>query len=312
MPNSRHWQQSGVHRGWAGGFAARSMAPSVARTASPFSEMASRTIPATWSDWEWSVNEVGGVFEGASGQPVTHNARSAGLRPFVDANIKKSEAGDRVQKLQQALNILGDTGGPEVDGLRAVLKRAETAAQGVPVDKQVKEGLRFVLVQGASTFGGTRTEAVCSRSQHQCCRAEVGHSEEAARLRATPTTGHQCRGAKITGFGESFASTSAWWRSRHALWTRCQTSMSFGTGSCSCACHPSRVERVVGGARCRSPRCVEDNGRVLELTSLLSEGAERLVELTGGMCPHIHEDECKVWSPCFSSWGGVEPRPTVD
>ena len=28
-----------------------------------------------------------------------------------------------------------------------------------------------------------------------------------------------------------------------------------------------------------------DNGRVLELTSPLLEGAERLVELTGGMCP---------------------------
>ena len=56
-------------------------------------------------------------------------------------NIKKSEAADRVQ---QALNILGDTEGPEVDGLRAALKRAETAAQGVPVDKQVKDCEAFL------------------------------------------------------------------------------------------------------------------------------------------------------------------------
>ena len=26
----------------------------------------------------------------------------------------------------------------------------------------------------------------------------------------------------------------------------------------------------------------------------------------------VHEDECKAWSPCFSSWGGVEPKPPID
>ena len=124
------------------------------------------------------------------GSPSHHNARSAGLRPFVDANIKKSEAGDRVQKLQQALNILGDAKGPEVDGLRAAFKRAETAAQGVPVDKQVKDCEVF-LSRARAQSGGTRTETVCSRSQHQCSRAEVGRSEDVARLRATPTTRHQ-------------------------------------------------------------------------------------------------------------------------
>ena len=71
----------------------------------------------------------------------------------MDANIKKTEAGDLVQKLQQALNILGDTEGPEVDGLRAALKRAEIAAQGVPVDKQVKDCEAFL--SRASTSGGT-------------------------------------------------------------------------------------------------------------------------------------------------------------
>ena len=130
--------------GSARGFAARSMGPSVARTASPFSEMPSRTIPATWSDWEWSVNEVGGVFEGASEQPVTpqrHERRVAATRGCEHQEVRGRRP---VQKLQQVLNILGDIEGPEVDGLRAALKRAETGAQGVPVDKQVKDCEAFL------------------------------------------------------------------------------------------------------------------------------------------------------------------------
>ena len=80
---------------------AGSLAPRVARTAPsvkwPHERCQQRCQTGS------GCAEVGG-FEGAS-------------RQFVDANIKKSEAGDRVQKLQQALDMLGDTEGPEVDEL---------------------------------------------------------------------------------------------------------------------------------------------------------------------------------------------------
>ena len=138
------------------------------------------------------------------GSPSQHNARSAGLRPFMDVNIKKSEAGNRVQKLQQALNILGDTEGLEVDGLRAALKRAETAAQGVPVDKQVKDCEAFL----------SRARAHLEELEQK--RSAVAASISAAEQRLVvlkmqqdcpaPSTGHQCRGAKIAGFGESITS----------------------------------------------------------------------------------------------------------
>ena len=132
MPNSRRWQQSEASRGWA--------VHEDLQQEAWLRVLQGRRPPSVkwpWSDWEWSV--IGGVCS-----PSHHSARSVGLRPFVDANIKKTEAGDRVQKLQQALNILGDTEGPEVDGLRAALKRAEIAAQGVPVDKQVKDCEAFL------------------------------------------------------------------------------------------------------------------------------------------------------------------------
>ena len=117
-------------------------------------------------------------------------------------------------------------------------------------------------------------------------RTEVGRSEDAARLPATPppfpptTTGHQCRGAKIAGFGESFASTVAWRRSRHSLWTRCETAMSCGRGVFLCfpfqlslsawleERHADLHDALVNG----------DSGRILELTTMLAEGAERMVE----------------------------------
>ena len=207
------------------------------------------------------------------------------MRPFVDANIQKSEAGDRVQKLQQALNILGDTEGPEVDGLRASIEARRDSSPG-RARRQAGEGLRGVLVQGASTSGGTRTEAVCGRSQHQCCRAEVGNSVEqdctpppppdttaevqrlqdlVSHLQAQvrggdpdmpcgPVAKRPCRSAqgRVPG-GAIPAELSAWLEERHA----------------------DLHDALVNG----------DNGRVLELTSLLSEGAERLVELIGSMCP---------------------------
>ena len=239
--------------GSARGFATRSMAPSVARTPSPFSEMASRTIQQRGQTGSGVPTKLGESSKERQTSLSHNSARSAGLRPFVDANIKKSEAGDRVQKLQQALNILGDSKVRSGWVARSIEARRDSSPGRAR--RQAGEGLRGVLVQGASTSGGTRTEAVCSRSQHQCCKAEVGNSEDATRLRATPT-GHHCRGAKIAGFGESLASTSAWRKSRHALWTRCQKAVSFGTGTCSWGCHPCRVERVVGGAPCRSPRCV--------------------------------------------------------
>ena len=108
MPNSRRWKQSGARRGWAVHEDLQQEAWLRVLQGRRSPEMASRTFPTTWSDWEWSCER--------QGNPSQHNAKSAGLRPFVEANIKKLEASDRVQKLQQALDILGDTEGPEVDG----------------------------------------------------------------------------------------------------------------------------------------------------------------------------------------------------
>ena len=50
-----------------------------------------------------------------------------------------------VTKIKHALQVLGDTEGPEVDGLRAALKRAESDTKVTPIHMQVKECESFLL-----------------------------------------------------------------------------------------------------------------------------------------------------------------------
>ena len=232
------------------------------------------------------------------------------MRPFVDANIKKSEAGDRVQKLQQALDTLGDTEGPEVDGLRAALKRAETAAQGVPIDKQVKDCEAFLSHATtpleelerkrsavAASISAAEQRLVALKMQQDCppppppgTNAEVQRLQDlVSHLQAKlcgrdpdipcgPVAKRPCRAAQGRVPVLSIpAELSAWLEERHA----------------------DLRDALVNG----------DNGRILVLTTLLAEGAERMVELTGAC---VHGDKCKVRPPCFSSWEGVAPRPPVD
>ena len=112
-----------------------------------------------------------GRLEGASGQPFTTERQERRVASICGCEHQEVRAGDRVQKLKQVLDILGDTEGPEVDGLRAALKRAETAAQGVPTNKQVQD-----------------CEAFCSRA-----RAHLEELEE-KRSQSQPASVLQSRG----------------------------------------------------------------------------------------------------------------------
>ena len=47
--------------------------------------------------------------------------------------------------MERALEAMGDSEGPEVDGLRAALEKAREFARGVPLDKQIKDGEQFLI-----------------------------------------------------------------------------------------------------------------------------------------------------------------------
>ena len=54
-----------------------------------------------------------------------------------------SAAQERVQKLERALEVLGEDSGPEFQVLQNSLKKATAAAQGVPLGDQLEQSLKF-------------------------------------------------------------------------------------------------------------------------------------------------------------------------
>ena len=71
--------------------------------------------------------------------------KTSGLRPFQDPDSRVVTAKDRVSRLERALEAMGDSEGPEVDGLRAALEKAKEFAEGVLLEKQIKDGEQFLI-----------------------------------------------------------------------------------------------------------------------------------------------------------------------
>ena len=62
----------------------------------------------------------------------------------VDPETKTAEAHAKVERLQKALDALGNLGGPEVDAIKRSLKKAQEAARERPVGVLVKECKEFI------------------------------------------------------------------------------------------------------------------------------------------------------------------------
>ena len=64
------------------------------------------------------------------------------VRPNPDTI--QAEAVAKVERLQRALDALGDLGGPEVDAIKKALKKAQEVARERPIAEQVKECKDFI------------------------------------------------------------------------------------------------------------------------------------------------------------------------
>ena len=62
----------------------------------------------------------------------------------VSPDAVRQAARKRVVKLQQALDVLGETTGPEVDGLRSALEKAKKSSSGPTVEFQITECKSFI------------------------------------------------------------------------------------------------------------------------------------------------------------------------
>ena len=68
-------------------------------------------------------------------QPVTPQRQERRVASICGCQHQEVRGRRPGAEIAASVEHFGDTEGPEVDGLGAALKRAETAAQGVPVDK---------------------------------------------------------------------------------------------------------------------------------------------------------------------------------
>ena len=78
---------------------------------------------------------------GGAGAPV-QPCRDAPARRSPDEVVNAAQ--ERVQKLERALEVLGEDSGPEYQVLHNSLKKAKAAAQGVPIGVQLEESLKFI------------------------------------------------------------------------------------------------------------------------------------------------------------------------
>ena len=62
----------------------------------------------------------------------------------VSPDTVRDAARERVAKLQQALDVLGDTSGAEVDGLRVALEKAKKLSSEPTVEVQITECKGFI------------------------------------------------------------------------------------------------------------------------------------------------------------------------
>ena len=263
MPNSRRWQQ-GVHedlqhQAWLRVLQGR-FPPSVQWPRA-------RRQQQSLQPGHTAMNE------GQKSTVKSQTMRTAGLRPFVDASAKQTKASDRVK-------FWGDTEGPEVDGLRA--------AKVTPIHMQVKECVSFLSRARLHMEELDQKRAVVGASI-QRCGEEIGCIEVAGGLHASTTTSTvRCilRGTEVAGTCVSVASQTRCPRSRprcalrgFAGLVRGHVQVPFMPISI-----PAKLSTWLEERHAELHDALRETTRVLELSSRLSEGAERLMEITGGMC----------------------------
>ena len=195
--------------GRARGSATSSVAPCFARSPSSVSSTATCASPAAIAS-AWAHRSERGSEE-HSEIPDHEDSRTSS---FVDASAKQTKASD--------FKFFGDTEGPEVDGLRAALKRAESD----PIHTQVKES-------------------------HFCkgldcrLRKEVNQKRAVASISDAEKRSARCiiRGTEVAGTCVSVASQTRCPRPRPrcALRAHGETVLPVGSGSCSDALMPKSI-----------------------------------------------------------------------
>ena len=110
----------------------------------PMSEKKVAKDPSSVQQRERQPGQLGGRPVQAQNSSGGRNGRWRECPERVSPDAARQAARDRVAKLQQALVVLGETSGPEVDGLRSALAKAQKSASEPTLEVQVTECKSFI------------------------------------------------------------------------------------------------------------------------------------------------------------------------
>ena len=108
-------------------------------------------------------------------KPNAPVAKTSGMRPFGDPSVKVTAAQEGVAKLESALAALQGVEGPEVDSLRAALKRAKDVKL-TPLDVQAKECEAFLARARAHLTELDAKRAVAGTNIKEAEQIQLQHS----------------------------------------------------------------------------------------------------------------------------------------
>ena len=118
----------------------------------------------------------------------------------VDPDTKMAEARAKVERLQKALDALGNLGGPEVDAIKRSLKKAQEAARELPVAELVKECREFI---DRSTKRITKLKAELDAGTVLLQESRARLSRLAQQAATPPTLADTGRGAQVVNLQQT-------------------------------------------------------------------------------------------------------------
>ena len=231
------------------------------------------------------------------GRPVQAQNRNGRWRECperVSPDAARQAARERVAKLQQALVVLGETSGPEVDGLRSALAKAQKSASEPTLEVQDTECKSFIAraEKRVAALDAQRAQEVASLEEG---RARLIRLESAALEAPQVVMPPPEASSEVLQLRELVSQLQAQIRGPDhqdapcmpTVKRPCRSGHWSGPVPVMPRYIPTELSAWMGErqADLHDALADGDNARVLEITSKLSEGAEHMVELTGGMVP---------------------------
>ena len=225
----------------------------------------------------------------STGTSATTTVTCKSPKDKVSPDAAREAARNKILKLERALEVLSDSSGPSVDALKSELEKARQAAKARPLKVQITSTQDFIRRSErhvAELEAERIAEAKLLEEARELLRyLEAARSAEESRQPPRWIWAPKCR--VCSKRSANCRKSGMRWRrkSRVALWRdpecvngcRRRTSQKMSSHQCPRWSHESSQRHARGDV----VRELEE--KLLELTSLQGQAADKLAEMTGGM-----------------------------